>query len=134
MLNRREKKKLPGREQNIVDECEEPKSIKEITHLLLTNSISNTPSGLYIYNPVTEILTSLDDDLIGRLPGQLIIKKGTSSSIKPLKHIPTWDQMIEDGEVKDMRTKKEDEVEESVSADTQQAKVAEAPVRRSLGF
>ena len=109
MLTRRNKKELPAREQNIVDSCMEPKSSKEITHILVQNTFNIIQSGLYIYNPVTEILTSLDDDMIGMLKLKDVVKN--SSYFRPYRHIPTWNQMVENGEVKDMRTKKDDEEE-----------------------
>jgi hypothetical protein len=133
MLTRRDRKELPAREQNIVDDCEEPKSFKEVTHLLVYNTMHVISPGLYIYNPITEILTSLDDEIIGLLPKSDIIKEATASSYTPYKHIPTWDKMIEDGEVKDNRTKKEDDVVPE-AADTVKKVEAKAPVKRSLGF
>ena len=133
MLTRKNRKELPAREQIMIDESEEPKSIKEITHLLVNNTMHVIPTGLYEYNPVTQILTSLDDDMMGLLPIKDITNKATASSYKPYKHIPTWNKMIEDGVVKDNRTKKEDDVIPE-AADTVNKVEAKAPVKRSLSF
>lgn len=132
MLTRKNRKELPAREQIIIDESEEPKSLKEITHLLVNNTMHAVSPGLYNYNPVTQILTSLDDDMMGLLPAKDIVNKATASSYKPYKHIPTWNKMIEDGVVKDNRTKKKDDVHEA--ADTVKKVEAKAPVKRSLSF
>ena len=133
MLTRKNIKELPAREQIMIDESEEPKSIKEITHLLVNNTMHAVPSGLYEYNPVTQILTSLDDDMMGLLPIKNITNKATASSYKTYKHIPTWNKMIEDGVVKDNRTKKEDDVLPE-AADTVKKVEAKAPAKRSLSF
>jgi len=117
----------------MIDESEEPKSIKEITHLLLNNTMHFVPPGLYEYNPVTQILISLDDDMMGFFPIKDITNKATASSYKPYKHIPTWNKMIEDGVVKDNRTKKEDDIILE-SADMVKNIDAKDHVKRNLSF
>tara|TARA_R110000822_G_scaffold227017_1_gene359651 strand:- start:39351 stop:39752 length:402 start_codon:yes stop_codon:yes gene_type:complete len=133
MLIRKNKKELPARERYIVEESEVPASMKEVTHLLLSNSTHSVPAGLYKYNPVSQILTSLDDEIIGRYSKHIFANKASASSFVFYKHIPTWNKMIEDGEVIDNRTKKEDD-EVPEAADTVKKVETKALVKRSLSF
>jgi len=116
--------------------------LNEITHIILNKTIDGIPEGVYLYNPKTTIVITLDDDMIGTLTPVSIINNLKGNSIRVVCHEPTWRTMIEDGEVVDNRTKKEDVIEAETCenkpapqiADTQNAKDALPPLRRVLGI
>lgn len=131
MLKRKERKEIPARFKSIL-ESKDCTSLNEITHIILHKTISGIPEGVYLYNAKNTIVTTLDDDMMGILSPTSIIKNLKGNSIRAVCHEPTWRTMIEDGEVVDNRTKKEDVVEQI--ADTQNAKDAHPPKRRALGI
>ena len=131
MLERRREKPLPAREQIIVDESLEPTEAKEITHIRLYDGSFGFPAGVYQWNSGNQCLTTLDDDMIGRLDINKIVKKVFEKAaviVKTMRHVPTWNRMIENGEVVDNRTKTEEEVEKEQKIKDK----INPPVRRKL--
>ena len=131
MLERRQQKSLPPREQVIVDGSVDPTDVMEITHIRLFDGSFGVPEGVYQWNSQNAMLTSLDDDMMGTLSMSTIhnrIKSSKALVAQTLRNIPTWKGMIERGEVVDsrVRTDEEKEMEEKIN------NKINPPVRRKL--
>lgn len=131
MLERRQQKSLPPREQVVIDGSLPPVDIKEITHIRLFDSSFGIPEGVYQYNSGNQCVTSLDDDMMGRLSMDVMTKAIANTKallVQTFRHLPTWSKMIESGEVVDsrVRTDEEKEVEEKIK------NTINPPVRRKL--
>jgi len=124
MLERKTEKRFSARQKSILNECEKPSHRKEITHFELRSNTFSLCSGVYGYDSTRGVINDLDGNFVNIMSAVKLTKEGAIFH----KHIPTWRIMIENGEVKDLRTKKNDDVVEASVA----LKGVKTPVRRSL--
>lgn len=110
MLKRKTEAEIPIRDKIIIGSSVRVKNPEEITHVSYTSSSkAHYLNGVFAYNTTKEIASSLDDEFLGWLNFKSLISDENQGLCIFLKHLPTWEKMIESGEVKDLRTKKEKE-------------------------
>lgn len=95
-------------EKAFLQDCVRSQSLKETTHIQFKKTVGIIAPNIYKYNGNGTL--SLDGEYICHLTLSKSIREATASgNLITLKHVPTFDELIEKGDIVDNRSK---EVEE----------------------
>lgn len=125
MLTKKEKKSYGAFIDCFLDDCKVVTDLNHVTHIHLTKT-GEFPAGLYLWEPRTGVLQDLDGQHIGMLSHKRVVShiKNHTTSRGPvvlLKHKSSWEDMVEDGQVKSENKEKLDWEWDLGSTDSGQA-------------
>lgn len=100
MLNKKTKKSYGAYIDYFLEECEVVIKPFDVTHIHVTETYMGTPEGIYRYEPKTGTL-ALDDEHFGVMYLANAVTGSKTGKIVFLKHNQTWNEMKEEGLIKE---------------------------------
>lgn len=96
MLKKKNRKSYGVFEDNFLSQCYVKKKKERVTHVHLLVTIGPFSSGIYRYEPKTEMM-SINDDPIGHFSLQRMIRYSREGKATLLHHPQTWKYLIDQG-------------------------------------